>query len=116
MRPPRRADGVAKFLDAKGANLAGHSSHRVVKNLAHRLYEETEDAQAAIEMARELIAALSSSSHGEQSPVPRTSGSFSTPIQRVAHNVTMRTKENEKNLRGPGGVLDGVRGRLSSGL
>ncbi|CDF36767.1 unnamed protein product [Chondrus crispus] len=99
---------LRNFLDAKGANLAQHSSHRVVMTLAHGLYEETEDTQAAIEMAREIIAAgrrqrphaPSSSSHGEQSPVPRTSGSFSTPTEKVAHNVAMRMKEKEKKFSG----------------
>ena len=99
---------LRNFLDAKGANLAQHSSHRVVMTLAHGLYEETEDTQAAIEMAREIVAAgrrqrvqaPSSSSHGEQSSVPRTSGSFSTSTEKVAHNVAMRMKENEKNSPG----------------
>ena len=96
------------FLDAKGANFAQHSSHHVVVALAHGLYEETEDTQAAIEMAREIIFASlrqrvhapSSSSHGEQSLVPRTSGSCSTPTEKVAHNVAMSMKENEKHSPG----------------
>ena len=115
---------LRNFLDAEGANLAQHSSLRVVMTLAHGLYEETEDTQAAIEMAREIVAAVrrqrvpspSSSSHGEQSPVPKTSGSFSIPTKKVAHNVAVCMKENDKNFRGLGRVLDGVRTLLSSGL
>ena len=99
---------LRKFLDAKGANLAQHSSHRVVMTLGHGLYEEIEDTQAAIEMARKIAAAgrrqrvqtPSFSSHGEQSPAPRTSGSFSTPTEKVAHNVAMRIKENENKFSG----------------
>ena len=99
---------LRNVLGAKGANLAQHSSHRVVMTLAHGLCEETEDTQAAIEMAREIVAAgrrqrvqtPSSSSHGEQSPAPRTSGSVSTPTEKVAHNVAMGMTENEKKFSG----------------
>ena len=45
------------FWDERGANLQQHSSHRVVMTLAHGLYEEAEDTQAAIEMAPEIVAA-----------------------------------------------------------
>ena len=44
-------------LDSHGANLQQHSSHRVINTLSHGLYEETEDTQAAVEMARAIIAA-----------------------------------------------------------
>lgn len=99
---------LRNFLDAKEANLEQNFSHRVVMTLAHGLYEEAEDTQAAVEMAREIIAAghrqrphaPSSSSHAEQSPVPRTSGSFSTSTEKIAHNVSMRMKENDKTFSG----------------
>ena len=101
---------LRSFLDAKGANLAQHASNRMLMTLAHGLYEETEDTQAAIEMAREIVAAgrrqrvhaPSSSSHVAKSPVQKTSASFSTPTEKVAHKVAMRMKGNEKILGGVG--------------
>lgn len=47
-----------KFLDSCSANLQQHSSHRFINTLAHRLYGETEDTRAAVEIARAIIAAV----------------------------------------------------------
>lgn len=99
---------LRNFLDGKGANSAQQFSHRMFMTVAQGLYEETEDTQAAIGMARERFAAgsrqrvhaPSSSSHGEQSPLPRTSRSFSTPAEKVARKVAMRIKENVKKSPG----------------
>lgn len=38
-------------MDARGANMKQHSSIRVIMTFAHGIYEESEDRDAAVEMA-----------------------------------------------------------------
>lgn len=101
------------FLDRRGANLQQHSSHRVINTLAHGLYEEPEDTQAAIDIAKEIVAAgrrprhdlnryaSHSSSSGTVAPQMNQSASpHGTSAEKLAHNVAMRLRDNEKKFSG----------------
>ena len=99
---------LRNVLDSRGANLPQHSSHRVIKTLAHGLYEETEDTQEAVEMARAVIAAGRhpradlTNEAPSQSSVPSAhafnDGSRAT-AGRLAHNVAMPKRKIEEVLR-----------------
>ena len=96
------------FLDSRGANMNQHSSRRVMMTLATNLYEEQEDTLAATEIVQEVIAAgrrRNTASTNTNVPTPTvTSTSHASPsdlsTERVAHNVTMRLKDNEKKFSG----------------
>ena len=97
------------FLDSRGANLQQHSSHRVINTLAHGLYEETEDTQAAMEMARAIIAAgrrprtdLNNQPASQSSAPYRTTETLGThaSVGKPAHNIAMRPKERDKKFSG----------------
>lgn len=98
---------LRNVLDSRGANLRQHSSHRVINTLGHGLYEETEDTQAAVEMARAIVAAGRrprthlSNQPGSQSCTPGTNIDTTEGHARVgelARNITMRLKEREKTF------------------
>lgn len=74
--------------------------------LAHELYEETEDTQAAIEMPREIVAAdRRPRSNPSSASNQRSAGTDAQPIststfaatntspEKLAHNVVMRLKD-----------------------
>ena len=100
---------LRNFLDERGTNLQQHSSHRVVMTLAHGLYEEAEDTQAAIEMAREIVAAgrrpRSTASRSNRREETQQASQATTPTstnypsaESVAHNVSMRLKDSDKTF------------------
>ena len=102
---------LRNFLDSRGGNLEQHSSHRGVVTLAHGLYEEPEDTQAAIDMAREIVAAgcrsrsnaPGSSRRGLSQPISQSTNVTSpnhTSSEKVAHNVAVRLKDKEKKFSG----------------
>ena len=78
---------LRNFLDERGTNLQQYSSHRAVMTLAHGLYEETEDKQAAVEIAREIVAA---GRHRR----PNSSGSNRREETSPASYVTHATSTN----------------------
>lgn len=97
------------FLDSRGANLQQHSSHRITMTLAHSLYEEPEDTQAAVETARATVAVghrtrSDFSRQSGQAPPPVTASASTIPhgttTDRLAHNVAMRLKHNENKFSG----------------
>ena len=101
---------LRNFLDARGANMQQHSSCRIMMTLAHNVYEEQEDGQAAIEIVSEIVLAgrrmradLSQARNSRlassQAPVVPTSAA-SAP-DRVAHNVAIRLRDKEKTLVAP---------------
>lgn len=47
---------LRNFLNALGANLAPQSSRRVICTLAHGLYDDAEDRQAAVETSNLIVA------------------------------------------------------------
>ena len=49
--------GLRNFLDSHGANMQQHASRRIMTTLAHNIYEEQEDKQAAIDIVSEIMAA-----------------------------------------------------------
>lgn len=93
---------LRNFLDERGANLRQHSSHRVVMKLAHGLYEEAEDTQAAIEMAREIVAAglrpRSTTSGSSSSQMTKATSTNIAFPEKTAHNVAMRLREKDKTF------------------
>ena len=91
---------LRNFLDRRGGILQQNTPHRVVMTSAHGLYEEAEDTQAAIEMAREIVAAgrrprssASCSNRMEEiqpgSQVTLPTSTKYTAAENVAHNVAM---------------------------
>ena len=54
---PTIYSGLRDWLNAKGANLTQHSSRRVIMTLASSLYRESENREAAMDIARGIIAA-----------------------------------------------------------
>ena len=98
------------FLDSRGCNLQQHSSRRIMMTLATNLYDEGEDREAATSIVNDVIALgrrnnrsatrregnvtlsnLTSSAH---------EASSSSSSDRIAHNVAMRLKENDKKFSG----------------
>lgn len=47
---------IRNYMNARGANLQQHSSRRVIMTLAHGIYDEAEDRDAAVEMAQLILA------------------------------------------------------------
>ena len=47
---------IRDFLDSNGANLTQRSSRRILMTLAHELYDDAEDRESAIQMAKDIIA------------------------------------------------------------
>lgn len=96
------------FLDARGAPLQQHSSRRVILTLAHGLYQESEDRNAAIDIANDIVSAgrrrrqdisqgtTSQRQSSEQSQAQQANSSE----ERVAHNVAMRLRDNDKKFSG----------------
>lgn len=82
-------------LNARGANLEQHSSHRIRLTLATALYPEAEERTVATEMASEEEASgrrlrtagaqLESSSSAAATTMSQGAG-----VDRSAHNVAMR--------------------------
>ena len=102
---------LRNFLDSRGGNLEQHSSHHVVMTLAHVLYEEPEYTQAAIDMARDIVAAgrrsrsntPGSSRRGLSQPISQSTNMASpnhTSSEKVAHNVAMRLKDKDQKFSG----------------
>lgn len=100
---------LRKFLDTNGASLSQHSSRRVILTLAHSLYEDAEDREAAIEMANNIVSegrrprtqTQGDSSYSPGRPPDNSDQSArSLSTDRVAHNVAMRLKDKEKKFNG----------------
>ena len=79
--------------------------------LAHGLYEEAEDTQAAIKMPREIVAAgrrlrstASRSNRREEtqqaSPATTATSTNYSSAEKNAHNVGMRLKDRDKKFSG----------------
>ena len=101
---------VRNFLDSRGANMQQHSSRRIMMTLAHNIYIEQEDKDAAVAIVTEIIAAgrrmrsdLSRLSEQRTPSTPRnnTSQAFSSSaMDKIAHNVAMRLKERDRKFSG----------------
>lgn len=100
---------LRNFLDSRGAGLTQHSSRRVILTLAHGLYEEVEDREAAVETAQ-LIIAAARRVRSDLRTDERPSAQPSAPVQnnlggqngidRRAHDVGMRLKDSDKKFTG----------------
>ncbi|GAB0492781.1 hypothetical protein MMPV_004051 [Pyropia vietnamensis] len=96
---------LRNWLNARGANLEQHSSHRIKLTLATALYPEAEERTIATELATEVEAAgrrPRSSSTQQESTV--TAATSSTPsggsADRAAHNVAMRFRDQAAKFSG----------------
>lgn len=86
---------LRNWLNAHGANLEQHSSHRIKMTLATALYPEAEERTIAMELASEVEAAgrRSRTPGSQQQSALTTGSSAATPsagVDRAAHNVAMR--------------------------
>ena len=95
------------WLDSNGANMAQHSSRRVLMTLATNLYGEAEDREAAEEIVKELICKMRSrrdESTSQEAPSSLQTSSPVTPSRELdsntAHRVAMRFKEDRKKITG----------------
>lgn len=98
---------LRNVLDSRGANLQKHCSHGVINTLAHGLLEETENSQAAVEMARAIIAAGRlrrtdlNNSPTTQSSTPSAmidhAGAHAASGE-LAHKISMPLKESDKKV------------------
>lgn len=99
---------LRSFLDARGASLQQHSSRRILLTLAHGLYPEAEDRNAAVDIANDIVFAgrrrRQDTSQGSPSQQQTSESSRERQPhlseERVAHNVAMRLKDNEKKFSG----------------
>lgn len=99
---------LRKFLDSNGATLAQNSSRRTILTLAHSLYEDAEDREAAVNIANSIVAeGRRPRSQTDESALPSgrppddTASQFRSLLtERVAHNVAMRLKDNQKKFNG----------------
>ena len=46
---------LRNFLHSRGASMTQHSSRRIMRTLAHQLYEEKEDEHAAVDIVQKII-------------------------------------------------------------
>lgn len=101
---------LRNFLDARGAEIQQHSSRRVIMTLAHGLYDEPEERDAAVEMAQLIQASSrrvrSDLRNPEPSPLPVNvpPAQGNSNVQgfqgRLAHDVGMRLKDADKKFSG----------------
>lgn len=87
------------LLDKRGANLPQHSFHRIVLTLAHGLYEEQEDTHAAVEIAKDIVAAGRRGRTDLTNPAQTTPAAAATrpttSTEKTAHSVGMRLRDND---------------------
>ncbi len=69
---------IRDVLNSKGAALTPHSSRRILMKLAHSLYEDNEDAVAATEIARTILALVRQSTRSKASEASGTAGPSGT--------------------------------------
>lgn len=104
---------IRTWLNKHGANLARHSSRRIVKTLAAGIYV-AEEATVAMDIASDIVTAgndrSATASQSNRPPIPPTgplgnsgsqdtSGSYNNSY-RVAHNVAMRFKYESSKFSG----------------
>lgn len=101
---------LRNFLNARGASLQQHSSRRVIMTLGHGIYDDTDDRDAAVQMAQLIIAQRrkvradlqEKTSHATTSTVshPGPSASADGERSKLAHNIAMRLKDYDKKFSG----------------
>lgn len=96
---------LRNWLNAHGANLAQHSSHRIKMTLATALYPEAEERTIAMELASEVEAAgrRSRTPAPQQQSALTTGSSAAAPsagVDRAAHNVAMRFRDQAAKFSG----------------
>lgn len=96
---------LRNWLNAHGANLEQHSSHRIKMTLATALYPEAEERTIATELASEVEAAgrRSRTPGSQQQSALTTGSSAATPsagVDRAAHNVAMRFRDQAAKFSG----------------
>lgn len=93
---------LVDYLKKRGATLPTHFSQRIVRILANRLYAEPEESKVANRFTVDIQQGRSSKpdlfptpSNGDDGRKPHTK-----PLQRIAHNVTMRLRDSNWKFGG----------------
>lgn len=97
---------LRNFLNKRGAKLTPQSSRRITMKLATNLYLDDEDKSADVEIVKKFIAARRRTVTEEPSVVSpvqrgnkqRVYSSSTNSSDKLAHNVAMRLKENERKF------------------
>ena len=95
------------FLDSRGVSTTQNSSHRIMMKLAHNLYEEQENKQAAVDIVQQII--LSGPRSRDVSPASQTSQLFpvstsaahvpsGSSSDKIAHNIVMGLKDTSRKF------------------
>eukprot|EP00171_Calliarthron_tuberculosum_P023645 IDg23645t1 len=111
MAMPSIYSSLRDWLNGRGANLAKHSTRRVIMTLASSLYDESDDREAAMEIAGQIVAegrrstrsTIAGTSAGAAESTRSNTGSASGAPgreDRTAHNIGMRFKEKESKFSG----------------
>eukprot|EP00171_Calliarthron_tuberculosum_P018940 IDg18940t1 len=112
MAMPSLYASLRDWLNSKGANLTQHSTRRVIMTLAGSLYDESEDREAALEIAGQLVAqgrrstrtgtSTTAGGGGDSSTVHTVNqpATASSKEDRTAHNIGMRFKEKDSKFSG----------------
>ncbi|GAB0496233.1 hypothetical protein MMPV_007545 [Pyropia vietnamensis] len=97
---------LRNWLNARGANLQQHASHRIKMTLATALYPEAEERTVATELASEIEASGRRSrgpaARGEES-TPSTAATATSPgvsVDRAAHSIAMRFRDQASKFSG----------------
>lgn len=117
---PAAHNELRDFLDKRGANMQTHTTRRIIMTLAHNLYEEPEDTQAAIDIAKSIIAAGRKRTNRSQSTGRSrfTPGSCRKRFHDLAEILSRENRsqcrdsiegQGQENLRGPWRIVDGIR-------
>eukprot|EP00171_Calliarthron_tuberculosum_P023415 IDg23415t1 len=111
MAMPAVHSSLRDWLNSRGANLAIHSTRRVIMTLASSLYDESEDREAAMEIAGQIVAEGRRSSRSTaaatstgvevttRSNIGAASG-FQPREDKTAHNMGMRFRDKDTKFSG----------------
>ncbi len=100
---------LRNWLNQNGSALTPHSSHRIIMTLASSVYSDSEDTNAAMEIAREMTArsrtrpTLLVQSNTQTAPENGYSGPSGltgrrTESHKVAHNIAMRFRQDSSKF------------------
>lgn len=96
---------LRNWLNARGANLEQHPSHRIKMTLATALYPEAEERSVATEMASEVEAAgrrsrVAGVQHESALSTATSAAASGASADRAAHNVAMRFRDQAAKFSG----------------
>lgn len=100
---------IRNFINSRGANLQNHSSRRVILTLAHGIYDDAEDLDAALQTAQLIFAAgrkVRSDLKNQETILIETTDSGNggssnmSNGSRLARDIAMRLKDSDKKFPG----------------